>query len=84
MAADEADGLFRQADKVALGAEFEKIDRSPPIVAEIELTPNGRNSLLKSGARISDGSGRRFFVVRKKYLRRKISALRWLRTIEWE
>jgi hypothetical protein len=47
-----------------------KIDRSMPIVAEAERIADRRNSSLKSRARIFDGSARRFFVVRRRNLRR--------------
>jgi hypothetical protein len=43
-----------------------KIDRSIPIVAETEQILNRQISPLKSRAQISDGSPRRFFVVRGK------------------
>jgi hypothetical protein len=61
-----------------------KIDRLMPIVVEIDKIPNRRNSPLNSRARFSDGSGIRFFRMREKNLRRKISALSSLQTIEWE
>jgi len=44
----------------------QKIDKSLPIVPEAELVADRRNSRLKSRAQISDGSGRRRFVVRRK------------------
>src|SRR6516162_4688807 len=47
-----------------------KIDQSMSIVAETEGILNRRNFPLKSRAKISDGSVRRFFVVRSKNLRR--------------
>jgi hypothetical protein len=47
-----------------------------PIVSETEQIRNWRNLLLKSRAEISDGSTRRFFVVRRRNLQREISALR--------
>jgi hypothetical protein len=43
-----------------------RIDRSMPIVAETEQITDRRNSYLESRARISDGPGRRFFVMRSK------------------
>jgi len=71
----EGDGLFRsQADK-AVTAAMQKIDRSTSIVAETEQFGARRNSCLKSRARLSDGSERRFLGVRRKHLRWKISAL---------
>jgi hypothetical protein len=63
---------------------FQKIDQSMPIVAETELIANRRGSRLESRARISDGSARRFFVVRRKDLRSGIRALPCLQMIEWE
>jgi hypothetical protein len=42
----------------------EKLDRLIPIVAETEQIVDRRNWCLKSRAQISDGSARRFFVVR--------------------
>src|SRR5258708_35688926 len=43
-----------------------KIDQSISIVCETEPIADRRNSPLNSGARISDGSGIRFFVVSRK------------------
>jgi hypothetical protein len=60
------DGLFRHADNNALPEDFLKIDRSMSIVAETEQIADHRNLPLKSGAQISDGSGRRFFIARGK------------------
>jgi hypothetical protein len=64
-----ADGLFCEPDNIALATEFQKIDRSMPIVAETEQIADRRNSCLESRAQFSDGSARRFFVVRRKNLR---------------
>jgi hypothetical protein len=62
----EGDGLFRsQADK-AVTAAMQKIDRSTSIVAETEQFGERRNSCLKSRARLSDGSERRFLVCAEK------------------
>jgi hypothetical protein len=47
-------------------SEIAKIDRSMSIVAETEQIADHRNLPLKSGAQISDGSGRRFFIARGK------------------
>jgi hypothetical protein len=62
----------------------EGFDWSLSIVAETEQIADRRNSSLKSGARISDGSRRRFFVVRRKNSPRQINALPWSKIIEWE
>ena len=43
-----------------------KIDQSISIVCETEQIADRRNSPLNSRARISDGSGMRFFVVSEK------------------
>jgi hypothetical protein len=57
------DGLFRaQTDNAVLAADL-KTDRLMPIVAETERIPNRPNSTLDSRAQISDGSGRRFFLL---------------------
>jgi hypothetical protein len=61
--------FFGQADNAAR-PQILKIDRSMPIVAEIEQIRNRQNCLAKSRAQISDGSARRFFVMRGKNLRR--------------
>jgi hypothetical protein len=50
----------------SVGDGQRKIDRSMPIVAEAIQITNRRNSCLKSRARISDGSPRRFFTMRRK------------------
>jgi hypothetical protein len=80
----DADGLFAYCCSFDAGNAAPKIDRSMPIVAETEKILNRQNSPLNSRAQIFDGSGRRFFIVRTKNLRWKISALRWLKMIEWE
>jgi hypothetical protein len=64
--------------------ELQKIDRSLAIVLETEQTADRPNLCLKSRAQISDGPGRRSFIAHGKNLRRKFSALPWLKTIEWE
>jgi hypothetical protein len=69
---------------MAQSSEISKIDRSLSIVAETEPILDRRNFPLNSRAQISDGSARRFFVARRKNLRWEISALPWLKTIEWE
>jgi len=61
--------FFGAADVDQSAARQKKIDRSMSIVAEAKQIPNRRNSLLKSRAQISDGSERRFFLVRGKSLR---------------
>jgi hypothetical protein len=63
-----ADGVFGLTDDTALAADSEKIDRSVSIVAETEQLPNRRNSPLNSTAQMSDGPGKRFFVMRGKNL----------------
>jgi hypothetical protein len=61
------DGIFRRpADGRAL-RRMSKINRLMPTVAETERIPNRRNSRLKSRSRISDGPGRRFFIVCGKF-----------------
>jgi hypothetical protein len=65
-----ADGIFVAIQSQSFFREMSKIDRSMPIVAETQQILNRRNSPLNSRAEISDGSGRRFFVVRRKNLRR--------------
>jgi hypothetical protein len=60
------DGLFSdRGDPITL-VKTPKIVPSMPIVSETERLANWRNSPLNSKAQISDGSGRRFFVVRRK------------------
>jgi hypothetical protein len=54
----------------SVGGRQKKIDRLIPIVTETEQIVDRRNWFLKSRARTSDGSARRFFVVRRKSLRR--------------
>jgi hypothetical protein len=61
-----------------------QIDQSISIMGENEQIPNPRKFPLNSRAQISDGSMRRFFAVLGRNLRWKISALPWLKTIEWE
>ncbi len=63
---------------------FRKIDRLISIVIGTENFVDRPNSLLKSRAQIFDGPGSRFLITRRKNLRRKISKLLSLRTIEWE
>jgi hypothetical protein len=53
----------------SVGDGQRKIDRSMPIVAEAIQITDRRNSCLKSRARISDGSPRRFFTMRRRNLR---------------
>jgi hypothetical protein len=53
----------------SVGGRQKEIDRLIPIVAETEQIVDRRNRRLKSRAQISDGSARRFFVVRRKDLR---------------
>jgi hypothetical protein len=60
-----ADGLFSAKPIMPLSPQNLKFDRSVPIVAETEQIPKRRNSPLNSRAQISDGSARRFFVVRE-------------------
>ena len=62
----EADGLLQPSRQRYRGRRPRKIDQLMPIVAEIEQISSRRNSRLKSRAQISDGSGRRFFLVRRK------------------
>ncbi|HVV27288.1 MAG TPA: hypothetical protein VHC40_04920 [Rhizomicrobium sp.] len=76
--------FLETAATVWLAVGQRKIDRSMPIVAEAIHITDRRNSCLKSKARISDGSGRRFFVALRKNLRLKSNTLPWLRIIEWE
>jgi hypothetical protein len=75
--------FFDWSDAIIL-AEIPKTDRLIRIVGETQQIPNRRISPLNSRAQISDGSGRRFFVVRGKSLRCQINALPWRKTIEWE
>jgi hypothetical protein len=60
------DGIFQRHVTPAAIDEVKKTDRSIPIVSETEQIGDCRNSPLKSRAQISDGSGGRFFVVRRK------------------
>jgi hypothetical protein len=61
--------FFHRSDSAYHSPGFKKIDRSMLIVAETEQIADRRNSLLKSRVQIFDGSGRRFFTVRRKNLR---------------
>jgi hypothetical protein len=79
-----SDGLFWVMRRSCVIDEFEKIDRLVPIAAETRQLADRQNFSLKSTAQISDGSWRRVFLARRKNLRRKISALPWLKMIEWE
>jgi hypothetical protein len=79
-----ADGLFFDWSDAIILAETPKIDRLILIVCETEPILNRRISSLNSRARISDGMGRRFFIVRRKNLCAEFNALRSLKTIEWE
>jgi hypothetical protein len=63
---------------------FGKIDRLMPIVAGTGRFENRGNSLLKSGAQISDGSGRRFFAMSRKKVLELDQRVLWVRMIEWE
>jgi hypothetical protein len=62
-----ADGLFGKLETPLLRRTPRKIDRSMPIVAETEQIAERRNSPLNSRARISDGPGIRFFIMRRKF-----------------
>jgi len=61
-----ADGIFPAKRDLCTLDEFNKIDRSMPIVAETEQILNRQNSPLNSRVEISDQSERRFFVVGRK------------------
>jgi hypothetical protein len=61
-----ADGLFGRLETPLLWRTPRKIDRPISKVFETEQIADRRNSPLDSRARISDGSGRRFFVVSGK------------------
>jgi hypothetical protein len=63
-----ADGLSSANLIKPLSPQNLKFSRSAPIVPETERILDRRNSCLKSRAQISDGSARRFFVVRGKNL----------------
>ncbi len=65
----KADGIFPGAPKALLSLEVSKIDRLMPIVIATKQIVGRGISRLKSKAQISDGSARRFFVVRRKTLR---------------
>jgi hypothetical protein len=75
--------FFSAKPMTPLSLQILKIDRSTPIVPETEQILNRRNSLLKSKAQISDGSGSRPWPYPEKFAP-KISALRCLRMTEWE
>lgn len=64
-----ADGLFSSRLTTAPVPEGSEIDRMIPIVAEIEQVAYRQNLSLNSRAQISDGSGRRSLLVRRKNLR---------------
>jgi hypothetical protein len=76
--------FFSLFDRTIFLREMSEIDRLVPIVAETTQILNCRDFPLNSRAQISDGSGRRFFVVRRKNLRLEFNALRSLKNIEWE
>jgi hypothetical protein len=61
-----ADGLFDRPETPLLRRTPRKIDQPISIVFETEQIADRRNSPLNSRARISDGSGIRFFVVSGK------------------
>jgi hypothetical protein len=61
-----ADGLSFAKPTWLFSSEIAKIDRLVPIVAETEQILNRRIFSLKSRAQISDGSGRRCFIMRIK------------------
>jgi hypothetical protein len=61
--------FFHRGDSAYHLPGFKKIDRLMLIVAETMQITDRRNSCLKSRAQIFDGSGRRFFIVRRKNLR---------------
>jgi hypothetical protein len=79
-----ADGLFSPSPRRHSHEITSGIDQSTPIVVETEQISNRRNSPLNSRAEISDGLGKRFFVVCRKNLYLEFNALRSLRIIEWE
>jgi hypothetical protein len=60
--------FFGRNSAAVRAADSERIDQWMPIFRETERALNQRNSSLNSRAEISDGSGRRFFVVRRKNL----------------
>jgi hypothetical protein len=60
------DGIFPAAQIGTCRMATSMIDQSMPIVAETEQIAERRNSPLNSRAQISDGSGRRFFIVCRK------------------
>jgi hypothetical protein len=64
-----ADGLFLTNPITLLLPQILKIDQSMSIVAETDQILVRGNFRLKLRARISDGSPRRFFVMRGKNLR---------------
>jgi hypothetical protein len=57
--------LFDQSDTIIL-AKAPKIDRSVPTTTETEHISSRRNSPSKSRAQNSDGSAKRFFVMRER------------------
>lgn len=61
-----------------------RIDRLVPIVAGTEQIVDRRNSRLKSRARTSDGSTRRFFFISKKNCTVRSAHYHGSKTIEWE
>jgi hypothetical protein len=61
-----ADGLFGRLKMPLLRRTSRRIDQPISIVFETEQIADHRNSPLNSIARISDGSGIRFFVVSGK------------------
>ena len=76
--------FLRAAARLRLGTRRQRNNRSMPIVAETEQIPDRRNSPLNSRAQISDGSAKRFFIMRGKVFLCWIKALRPIKTIEWE
>lgn len=66
----QADGVFRLLKRApVLVLQLPKIDRLTPIIRKSERIADPRNPPLNSGAQISDGSLRRFFVASRKKLR---------------
>jgi hypothetical protein len=82
--ATDPDGLFVPAQHAVRDRQREKIGRLSAIVVEASEHLNRGNSPSNSRAQISDGSGRRFFMVCRKNLCAEFNALRSLGTIEWE
>lgn len=60
------DGLFEKRECGMPAATRQEVDRSTPIVPEIEQIQHRRNCLLNSRAQIFDGSVRWFFAARRK------------------